>query len=147
MLIDRLGIARLIPHEGDMCLLDGILSWDRSRIRCATATHRAATNPLRRAGRLPVLCGVEYAAQAMALHAALTHAEAKVPNSGGARRGYLASLRSLTCHIERLDQLEGTLIIEAECLAGEAGRMIYRFALRHQDCILLDGRAGVVLEG
>jgi predicted hotdog family 3-hydroxylacyl-ACP dehydratase len=145
VLIDRLGIARLIPHGGDMCLLDAVLSWDQSRIQCATATHQAVTNPLRRAGRLPVLCGVEYAAQGLALHAALA-AEGKMAISGGVRRGYLASLRSLTCHVERLDQLPGTLIVEAECLAGEASRMIYRFALLHQDRTLLDGRAGVVLE-
>lgn len=119
MLIDRLEIARLIPHEGDMCLLDGVLSWDQSWIRCATATHRAATNPLRRAGRLPILCGIEYAAQGMALHAALTRPDVKAPGSGAARRGYLASLRSVTCHEERLDQVAGTLIVEAERLAGK----------------------------
>jgi len=146
MLIDKPGIARLIPHAGDMCLLDGVLSWDPSRIRCAAETHRRLDNPLRRNDRLGILCGVEYAAQAMALHAALAAAGPEGPNPGGARRGYLASLRAVSCHQERLDLMPGMLIVDAERLHGEAGRMIYCFALSHQERILLDGRAAVVLE-
>ena len=73
-----------------MCLLEGVVSWDDGRIECVTATHRHAANPLRRDGRLGILCGVEYAAQAMALHAALTGGGA----TAAPRRGYLASLRA-----------------------------------------------------
>jgi predicted hotdog family 3-hydroxylacyl-ACP dehydratase len=146
MLIDKPEIARLIPHAGAMCLLDGVLSWDPSRIRCATVTHRSLDNPLRRNDRLGILCGVEYAAQAMALHAALAGGGPEGPNPGGARRGYLASLRAVSCHQDRLDLVPGTLIVAAERLYGEAGGIIYRFALSHQERILLDGRAAVVLE-
>jgi predicted hotdog family 3-hydroxylacyl-ACP dehydratase len=141
MLIDQAGIARLIPHSGDMCLLDGVRSWDGSRIECVTATHRAISNPLRRNGQLGILCGVEYAAQAMALHAALAGHGTKTP-----RRGYLATLRDLSCHEERLDLMPGLLLVEAERLYGEASRVIYGFALRHEERILIAGRAAVVLE-
>src|SRR5476651_2686747 len=141
MLIDKAGIARLIPHAGGMCLLGGVRSWDETRILCVTDTHRATGNPLRRDGRLGILCGVEYAAQAMALHAALTCGGPETQ-----RRGYLASLRGLSCHDDRLDLMPGTLLVEAERLNGEASRAIYSFALRHEDRILLTGRAAVVVE-
>jgi predicted hotdog family 3-hydroxylacyl-ACP dehydratase len=140
MLIDKSGIARRIPHAGAMCLLDGVRSWNESRIECVATTHRTVSNPLWRNGRLGILCGVEYAAQAMALHAALTGGETETPS-----RGYLASLRALSCHQDRLDLMLGLLIVEAQRLHGEASRAIYSFALRHEDRILLGGRAAVVL--
>jgi len=139
MLIDRAGIARLIPHSGDMCLLDHVMHWDAARIDCVAESHRAATNPLRRNGRLGAVCGVEYAAQAMALHGALTAGD------GPARAGLLASLRDLAWHIDRLDLLQGPLLVGAALLHGEAGRMIYRFELRHIERTILEGRAAVVL--
>ena len=142
MLIDTSGIARLIPHAGEMCLLDGVQSWDERRIQCATDSHRARGNPLRRNGRLGILCGVEYAAQAMALHGVLA-ADGSV--AARARAGYLASLRALTCHDDRLDQLPGTLVVQAERLHGDADRAIYGFRLSHESRILLEGRAAVVL--
>jgi predicted hotdog family 3-hydroxylacyl-ACP dehydratase len=161
MLIDRSGIARLIPHQGAMCLLDAVLSWDDRRIRCAATSHRAPDNPLRRVGGhalgrgngrtgegdmarhggLGILCGVEYAAQAMAVHVALTAGETEAP----ARVGYLASLRALECHTGRLDLLAGTLIVEAERLHGEPTQAVYGFTLRHQDRAVLAGRAAVML--
>jgi predicted hotdog family 3-hydroxylacyl-ACP dehydratase len=142
MLIDKPGIARMIPHAGSMCLLDGVLSWDWAGIRCATDTHRQMDNPLRRDCRLGILCGVEYAAQAMALHGALAAGD---PGEARARVGYLASLRGLACHAHRLDLLPGTLIVEADRLHGDADRAIYGFTLRHDDRILLSGQAAIVL--
>jgi predicted hotdog family 3-hydroxylacyl-ACP dehydratase len=141
MLIGKPEIARLIPHAGDMCLLDGVLSRDEAQICCITETHLWPDNPLRRDLRLGILCGIEYAAQAMALHAALA-----VDGSAPPRRGYLASLRGVSCRDDRLDLLPGPLIVEAKRLVGDAGRMIYAFALRHENRVLLDGRAAVVLE-
>jgi predicted hotdog family 3-hydroxylacyl-ACP dehydratase len=141
VLIDKMEIARLIPHAGDMILLDGVLSWSEAWIQCVTATHRWIGNPLWRDGRIGILCGVEYASQAIALHAGLTRDKADTPP-----RGYLASLRAVACHVDRLDLIPGTLLIEAEPLLGEASGAIYKFALRSKNRILLDGRAAVVLE-
>jgi predicted hotdog family 3-hydroxylacyl-ACP dehydratase len=140
MLIDKSGIARLIPHAGAMCLLDGVLEWDEVRIRCSTASHLAADNPLRRDGRIGILCGVEYAAQAMALHGSLS-----ASGSVAARAGYLASLRAVRCHVDRLDLPRGPLIVGAERVHGDSGRAIYGFSLHHEDRVLLEGRAAVVL--
>ncbi len=138
MLIDKLAIARLIPHAGAMCLLDGVLSWDEARICCIARSHQSPDNPLRRNGQLGILCGVEYAAQTMALHGALVSG-----NPG--LSGYLASVRSVRCAADRLDLVPGDLGVEAERLHSEAGRAIYRFRVYHADRVLLDGRAAVVL--
>ena len=76
MPLDRQWIEQHIAHKGRMCLLDEVLSWDAARIRCRSATHRSADNPLRLHGRLGAACGIEYAAQAMAVHGALIAASA-----------------------------------------------------------------------
>lgn len=141
MLVTRAEIARLIPHSGPMCLLDGVLHWDSSRIRCVSRSHRAADNPLRAEGQLPAVCGVEYAAQAMAVHGGLARKAAGKP-----RRGLLASVRDVECLRTRLDDLEGDLIIDAELEAGDGNRVIYRFAVRVGDVEVLNGRAAVVLD-
>jgi predicted hotdog family 3-hydroxylacyl-ACP dehydratase len=64
-----------------MCLLDDVLSWDASRIRCRSASHRTPDNPLRAHGRLGAACGIEYAAQAMAVHGALVGASAPLAST------------------------------------------------------------------
>jgi predicted hotdog family 3-hydroxylacyl-ACP dehydratase len=139
MLIDLDRIAGLIPHSGTMCLLHSVESWDNERIACLATSHRSADNPLRRDGRLGVACGVEYAAQAMALHAALN---ARSPDRPG--RGYLASLRSVTFAQAHLDTVPGFLVVKAACLHRETDRAIYGFAIRDHERDLLQGRAVVV---
>ncbi len=141
-MIGRADIAALIPHSGTMCLLDDVVSWDATRILCRSSTHREADNPLVQNARLEAICGIEYAAQAMALHGALT-----APGKGPPTAGYLASLRDVECHVERLDLLDGDLHIDAEQLHGEAARVIYRFALSCAGRPVLSGRAAVVLDG
>lgn len=141
MLVTRAQIAGLVPHSGAMCLLDGVIQWDAGRILCMSRSHRAVDNPLRADGRLPAVCGVEYAAQAMAVHGALA---GKV--GGRPRAGYLASLRDVVCRRGRLDDLEGDLIVEAEQVAGDGVHVIYRFKLRVGDVEALSGQAMVVLD-
>ena len=115
LLLDRAAIAALIPHDGAMCLLDGVLAWDRTSITCAASSHRAPDNPLAAGCRLDAVCGVEYAAQAMAVHGGL------VGNGRRPAAGYLASLRDVTCSVDRLDLLEGDLLVTAELLIEDAG--------------------------
>ncbi len=131
----------MIPHAGAMHLLDGVLSWDADRIRCLSRSHRDRQNPLRMDGRLSALCGIEYAAQAMAIHGALVGNVATRP-----RLGYLASLREVRCSRPRLDDLEGDLIVEAERMMGEESHVIYGFEVSVGDIEVLRGRAAVVLE-
>jgi predicted hotdog family 3-hydroxylacyl-ACP dehydratase len=124
-----------------MCLLDEVMEWDAQHIRCRSGTHRLPDHPLRSQGRLGVACGIEYAAQAMAVHGALA----------GKRRsdaGFLASLRDVRLHVLRLDDIESDLICDALLVAGDQGSALYAFAIgseaeRQQ---LLSGRATVVFE-
>jgi predicted hotdog family 3-hydroxylacyl-ACP dehydratase len=69
--IDANRIRELIPHAGTMCLLERVVGCDQTSIRCETRSHQNDNNPLRYKGRLSSVCGIEYAAQAMALHGAL----------------------------------------------------------------------------
>jgi predicted hotdog family 3-hydroxylacyl-ACP dehydratase len=140
--LTRDDIARMIPHSGSMCLLDGVVHWDERRIRCFSRSHRDAGNPMRVADVLPALCGIEYAAQAMATHGGLAGGGA----GGRPRAGYLASLRDVVCHRDRLDDLQQDLIIEAERLMGDEAHVVYRFTLRAGGLTLLSGRAAVSLD-
>ena len=141
MRLGRAEIARLVPHSGPMCLLDGVVQWDAHRIQCIGRGQGAADHPLRSGDQLPALCGIEYAMQAMAVHGGLT---GKV--DGRPRAGYLASLRDLECRAARLDDLEGDLLVEAELVAGESSHASYRFALQVGGVEVLSGRALVVLD-
>jgi predicted hotdog family 3-hydroxylacyl-ACP dehydratase len=141
MLIGRDAIAGLIPHAGAMRLLDGVLFWDAERIQCVSRTHRDPHNPLRSEELLPALCGIEYAAQAMAIHGRLAGSVESSP-----RAGYLASLREVVCRAGRLDDLDGDLVVGAERLMGEESRVIYSFEVRVGDTDVLRGRAAVVLD-
>ncbi len=141
MRLTRAEIAGLIPHAGAMCLLDGVEDWDENRIRCVSRSHLDAGNPLRADGRLPAICGIEYAAQAMAVHGGLAG-----ETRGRPRAGYLASVRGVMCLRGRLDDLEGSLFVEAVRLLGDEGRVIYEFRLWVGETEVLSGRAAVVLD-
>ena len=139
-MLNHAAIAALIPHAGAMCLLDRVASWDAEGIRCAAVSHRDPANPLRSGGALPALCGIEYAAQAMAVHGGLSGAAGEKPRSG-----FLASLRDVACNRERLDDLPGELTVAATRLMGDEARVIYEFTLQAGEIPVLSGRATVVL--
>ena len=139
LMLDAAAIAARIPHAGPMSLLDGVLDWTETHIVCQATSHRRLDNPMVQDGRLDAICGIEYAGQAMALHGALT-AETATP-----RKGYLANVRSVVCAVPRLDDLPEPLRIEAHRLMGEAGRVIYRFAITCNDMPIVSGQAAVVI--
>lgn len=140
LLLGKAEIAALIPHAGAMCLLDAVVAWDSKTITCLASSHRAANNPLAVNGRLDVVCGVEYAAQAMAVHGGLVHTGRRPA------AGYLANLRDVICSVERLDILEGDLLVAAEMLIADGARVIYRFDLTCNAELVLSGRAAVVID-
>ena len=139
--LDHAWIARHIPHQGSMCLLDCVEAWDRQRIRCRASSHRAAGNPLRAYGRLGAVCGIEYAAQAMAAHGALL----APPDSSGARVGYLVSVRGTRLQVPRLDDIAADLVVEATCITRSENNILYQFGVSAAGRALLDGRAAIVL--
>jgi predicted hotdog family 3-hydroxylacyl-ACP dehydratase len=131
--LDREWIAARIPHAGAMCMLERVDAWDAVRIRCSATSHRDAHHPLRRDGRLASVCGIEYA-QAMALHGAARRAR----RTARPRAGYLASVRNVDAFVDRLDTFE-PLVVEAERIGGDDRTVLYDFALRCGERVLLRG--------
>jgi len=123
----RESFAALIPHRGRMCLLERVLAYDDDGILCAASSHRAADHPLAAAGRLDSAVGLEYAAQAAAIHGGLLAQR----DGAVARPGFLAGARDLRLFRERLDDLPGELVIRAERLLASSDSLLYGFRL---DC-------------
>jgi predicted hotdog family 3-hydroxylacyl-ACP dehydratase len=140
-MLDHAAIAARIPHTGRMCLLERVVVWDENGIRCAALSHRDADNPLRDAGGLRVWSGIEYAAQAAAVHGALLNANAKP------RSGVLAALRNVHAACEWLDQIDGELMIDATLLHRDPAGGIYSFEVQADDKLLLSGQFTLMFPG
>lgn len=138
MVLSHEQLCRLIPHHGKMCLLDSVIEWDDEGIHCRAVSQRATDNPLREDNRLPAIAGVEYAAQAMAVHGALLASSAESPQVA-----YLAALRGVELHCDTLHQ-ERELFLHCQRLAGDSNGFIYTFKVDNGIATLLQGRATVI---
>lgn len=130
----------LIPHAGNMCLLDSVEHWDDHSIRCRTRSHVDPANPLRRQGRLSALHLAEYGAQAMAIHGGLLAARA----NRRAPPGYLASLRDVRLGVSHVEHINGDLEVHAEVMAESESGWIYRFRVCTGTDELASGRVSVM---
>ena len=139
MRLDRKWIQDHIPHQGTMCLLDEVLSWDARQTQCRSSTHRSPENPLRANGQLAAVCGIEYAAQTMAVHGALVAAA----TGGVARPGFLASVRGVRIAVDRLDDVAGELVTHVERVAGDESTALYQFSVSTGGVVLVAGRAAI----
>jgi predicted hotdog family 3-hydroxylacyl-ACP dehydratase len=134
-------IAARVPHHGTMCLLHALHESSDTHVLCSATSHHAADNPLRSASGLLSCNAIEYAAQAMALHGAMT-----APASSTPQGGRLASVRGVKLHVPQLDTIDGALFVQVERLAGDAGQAMYQFTLHDAgQKALADGRATVLL--
>jgi predicted hotdog family 3-hydroxylacyl-ACP dehydratase len=131
----------LIPHQGRMCLLDRVEAWTATDILCRARSHLDPANPLRRAGRLAAVCGIEYGLQAAAAHGALA-----APPAGA---GWLAAVRSAEFSAPWLDEVEfGDLAVRATLLHRDAGGFIYAFTVHAESgALLVSGSGTIVLPG
>ena len=142
MNLDRRWIQAHIPHRNGMCLLDEVLSWDTTQARCRSSTHRLPDNPLRAYGRLGAACGIEYAAQTMAVHGALVASA----TGRAAPPGFLASARGVQLHCDRLDDVEGDLVTAVQRIAGDESTALYEFSVSAEEIVLLTGRAAIAFD-
>lgn len=142
---DRAWIAARIPHQGSMCLLDSVREWDANRAACRASSHRAPDNPLRHRDRLGAACAIEYAAQAMAVHAALI-AESQEGTADRPAAGFLTSARGVQLAVARLDDIAADLDVEVERVSGAGDSVLYRFDVRAAGRLLASGRAAVLLD-
>ena len=134
MQLDHADIAARIPHAGRMCLLDRVLYWDAHGIRCSATSHRDKNNPLREAGGLSALAGMEYAAQAAAVHGALL-LDAAVPRSG-----VLAALKNVTATQQWLHEIADDIVIEVNLLHSDAAGGVFAFAVLAGEVRVLSGQ-------
>lgn len=139
MLLDHAQIAERVPHAGRMCLLHGVSSWDENAVTAHAISHRDADNPLRCSQGLGVATGIEYAAQAIAVHGSL------VSGAIGSRPGRLVSTRNIQARTRWLDQIEGDLLIKAKKILGDDSGLVYDFEISANQEILLSGRASIAL--
>jgi len=139
--LDHQEIAARIPHQGSMCLLDRVIDWNEQKIECSAISHQTADNPLRRNNRLGAAIGIEYAAQAMAVHGALLAARETAP-----KKGMITRVQRITLYAERLDDCPDALRITAERLMGDERVVRYGFELRCGERILIEGEASVILD-
>ena len=122
---DHAWIAAHIPHHGSMCLLDRVVE-PTMRSGCAASPAAIVLPTIRcaRHGRLAAACGIEYAAQAMAVHGALLADGGWQP-----RPGFLASVRGAVLHVGRLDDIAQDLDVEAVRVTGDSGTVLYDFTI------------------
>ena len=141
MKIGRAWIQRHIPHQGNMCLLEAVKHWNETEIECRAHSHLALDNPLRHAHGLPINAGIEYAAQAMAVHGALL-----APQDQLAQVGYLTSVRNVAWWTPRLDDAGAELSVWASRISGNEVSLLYDFSISCNNQLLLRGRAGVMIK-
>jgi len=136
-------IETLLPHAGRMRLIDRIVSYDEQTIVCESGSHRASDHPLAEAGVLSVICGLEYGAQAMAIHGALLASSGA--QVGSPRHGYLVAASDLQWNVDRLDRCAAPLVVRAVSEFRSANQVVYRFEITASSMPVLQGRASVLL--
>lgn len=139
-LIGKDELCELIPHSGTMCLLDEVIDWDESNIKCSSSSHLQKSNPLRSKQGLNSIMLIEYGAQAMAIHGGLLARKQQMKIG----EGYLAGLRGITIKDQSLDGIKEPLVIEASKLMAQDGNMIYEFSIKSDSELLASGRATVI---
>ncbi|CAM2146958.1 protein of unknown function [Pararobbsia alpina] len=138
---DHTWIARHIPHQGTMCLLDHVVDYDANHIVCVATSHRRPDHPLRHRDRLSAVVAIEYAAQAMAAHGAAIAGRDSPPTVG-----FLTAIRGVRFGVDRLDTLVDALDCEATRLSGDARNILYAFKVGAGDTLVAEGRATVMLD-
>jgi predicted hotdog family 3-hydroxylacyl-ACP dehydratase len=139
--LGKADFAMLVPHAGDMCLLDGVVAFDDATIHAVSTAHTAATHPLRGEHGLHAVHLAEYGAQATAVHGAL---RAKASGATQPRPGMLVSLRGVKLAVDRVDDLAGRLDVFAECLLADDAGAQYTFRIEHEGREIASGRAAVI---
>ncbi len=139
-------ICQLLPHSGTMCLIDEIVSWDKEMLVAKTMSHTELKNPLTNEDSLNSIHGVEYAAQAMALHSALIKSEKMEQTK---TRGYLASVKNINILQEYLFEKQGDditpLLIKVFVLMAGSQGFSYQFEILKGDQVYISGKITIFL--
>ncbi|HEX7817245.1 phosphotransferase [Dyella sp.] len=133
--------AHLIPHAGNMCLLDVVRDFDDTSIHAASLGHRDHDHPLRSEHGLHAVHLAEYGAQAVAVHGALM---ARQAGHEEVRPGRLVSLRDVLLTLDRIDTLSEAIDVHAERLYADDAGAQYIFRIEHAGNLLASGRVAVI---
>ncbi|MDO8891812.1 MAG: hotdog family protein [Sulfurimicrobium sp.] len=142
MKITKDELCQMVPHSGAMCLLEEVGEWDDDQILCLATSHQDPANPLHHEGRLPALCAIEYAAQAMAVHGGLTARK----NQAKPRAGFLGSVRDVKLFTDYLDDIAAPLEVRATRQMADANHSLYELRVSVAGRELMTGRAAVFLQ-
>lgn len=154
--LDKAVFGAWLPHAGDMILLDTLLAWSETEAHCTTLSHTRSPHPLAVNGRLGSANLVEYAAQAMALHGAMSAAtadkavdadNANTPDNtadAGNGHGVLAGVRRLSLYVNEIHTETAALDIAVQLVSGDARTALYDFTVQTQNRLLAEGRATVM---
>ena len=129
--------AGLIPHAGNMILIDTVESWTTKQIVCRSRSHQNPDHPLRLNGQLSSIHLIEYGAQTTAIHGGLL--------TGKSAPGFLAAARGVHFYIDNLDEVVDEIIINATAELKIQNGAVYTLHITDsQDKVLFDARATVV---
>lgn len=122
-----------------MSLIDEIVEWDQQSLAARTMSHTAPDNPLRGSEDLHCVHSIEYAAQCMAVHAALNE------GVGVGRPMVVGALKNVHLSDVRLSALSSALVIQVHrVMAGNTGA-IYDFSVQHLDATVASGRVTLLV--
>lgn len=136
-----------LPHSGNMCLLDEITQADELTLTAQAISHRDIHNPLRLNKKISSINGIEYAAQAMAVHGSLLSEQPQA--------GYIATVRNIeikTPYLFDEKKSEGQetgkgspLLIKVEQLMSNENGFTYQFYISCEQQALISGKITVFL--
>ena len=140
--IDQQAIGKILPHAGSMILLEQITSASADTLYASTQSHLDKSNPLLLNKQLNSINGIEYAAQAMAIHAHLiADTTQKQPQSG-----YLATVRNTTIDHPYLSQSKSELIIKVIRIMADQKGFSYNFQIYDNEQSYISGRITIILQ-
>ena len=90
-----------------------------------------------------MIAGLEYAAQAMAVHVGLTTDISK----NNASVGYFGAVRDVQIGGPTFQQFAEDLTIDASLILGQQMSFMYSFSMKAKQIILLQGRASIFIKG
>lgn len=135
--LSRKAIEERLPHAGSMCLLDEITAVNKQTLTACAISHQDKLNPLMLDGKIATINGVEYAAQAMAVHGSFL--------SEKTQSGYIATVRNIELFTPYLPQNNLPLIINVEQLMSDKNGFTYQFQIQCKQQNIISGKITIFL--
>ncbi|MCK5871274.1 MAG: hypothetical protein KAG26_00485 [Methylococcales bacterium] len=126
----------LIPHTGDMLLIDSVKKWSTISITTGSYSHQKINHPLRLNGVLSSLHLIEYGAQTIAIHCGLL--------TGENRAGVLAAVKDAQFYVDDLHNLADELHIHAAIEHQSMQGAVYQLTITSNHKRLLSAHTTVI---